>query len=86
MPTATDSVFTEELAAVQGAFEELLRVRKSIARKREQTRRFRAADRRLRRAHGAVQKQLQELAVELNQMGVSPVELSRIMREAEADS
>lgn len=85
MPTAREDLFTEELAAVQGAFEELLRVRKLIARKREQTRRFRSADRRLRRAHSAVQKQLQELAVELNQMGVSPLELSKIMREAEAE-
>lgn len=72
----------DELSAMRFAFGALLKARDTLAVERDQTRRFRTADRRLRRAHNAVQKQLQEVAVNLHSMGVSPLELKQLMDDS----
>lgn len=82
MQTATSTAISDELSALRQSFWELLLVRKSIELSRERVRRFRSADRRLRKAHSAIQRQFQSLAADLHAMGVAPMELLRIMEDA----
>lgn len=84
--TQDTSPLADELTAVRFAFRALLISMETLAAKREQTVRFRAADRRFRRAHRAVQKQASELAVELHARGMSPLEINLFMEDAKREA